>query len=468
MFNQTRPHSRNSMLLIALTLLFGVVFPLSAGHLLIRTDGSSQWVRNLKATHDRVTGTDEFSGESIDLDKTNVAAAIPVAQQGMAYPMNEVSNVLARIAQVQPHYPKLLKQLNLLKQGWEPFLKSDATLGPSIERAATNYCTSARSYVDWKAVQSALEMIKYRDARSEFKPLIDHLLKAFSQDYFETNRGRLLALSTSSCVHIETFYQARQLKEELISNHVPDSQKTEIIAAFERCRSNVFQQVARDAQADFKANPSLPGYLSNVALLCDLRDEVAPTLILKNIVTREISNWQMVLQKNNPGLSFEFEGYPFGEEDRRLTDQARRHMPLFNMQTAAGSPEVCFLVPLEVPPRIRRVNSGIWKSRAIFNRRPSLNRRLALILLLHPESGPQAFRRCMELPGLSSGSGHSEFETHLDLSALPRDFTPSRQDDGAAYLIVYLAEIPPDLPPNDLDGTQIKALSKGWGIRIDL
>jgi len=454
-------------LLLAFILLFGIIPPLSAGHLLIRTDGSSQWVRNLKSEKDRVTATDESSGEAIDLDKSVVAAAIPVAQHGTAYPLSEVSNVLTRIAQIQPRFPKLKKQLNQLKQEWEPFLKSDATLEGSVEKAAAEFRSSPHDNSDWKTVQSTLEMIKYHDVRSEFKPRIDDLLIAFHGEYFETNRIRLLHLSTQGVVRIETFLQDRQLKDDLIATQPTDSQKVKIVAAFERCRSNVFQQVARTAQTDFKANPTLAGYLPNAALLYDLRDEVITNSALKDKVNHEISGWQSLLQKSIPGLTFEFDGYPFGVEDRRLTEQARRHLPLFNMQTS-NSREECFLVPLQIPSGISRVNSGTWKARAIFNRKPLPNRRHVLALLLHPESGPQAFRRCLELPGFSPISGRSDFEVTMDLSTLPSDFHPARQDDGTVYLIVFLAEIPANFPTDGLDELQIKPLSKGWGLPVNL
>ena len=461
-----RFHRVKFALLFAL-LLSGTIPSLFARHLLIRTDGSSQWVRNLQTANDRVTGTDESSGEAFDLDKGSVAAAIPVAQHGTAYPLSEVSNVLARIAQVQPRFPKLIKQLNQLKQEWEPFLKSDATLAAAIEKAAAGFRASSHDNSDWKTVQSTLEMIKYHDVRSEYKPHMDELLIAFHEEYVTTNRMRLLHLSTQNVVRIETFLQARQLKDDLIATQPAEAQKSEILGAFERCRSNVFQQVARSAQSDFKANPTLAGYLSNVALLYDLRDEVTSTPALKDKVTREIFNWQSLLQKTNPGLTFEFDGYPFGVEDRRLTVQAQRHMPLFNMQTP-NFREDCFLVPLQVPTSISRLSPGTLKARAIFNRKPSMKRRYALVLLLHPETGPQAFRRCLELPGFNALSGQSDFEVSVNLNTLPTDFRPARQDDGRVYLIAYLAEIPADLPTDGLDETLIKPLSKGWGLPVSL
>jgi hypothetical protein len=453
--------------LLFVLLLLGTIPSLSAGHLLIRTDGSSQWVRNLKSANDRVTATDESSGETMDLDKSVVAAAIPVAQHGTAYPLSEVSNVLARIAQIQPRFPKLKKQLNQLKQEWEPFLKSDATLAEAVEKAAAVFRASPHANSDWKTVQSTLEMIKYHDVRSEYKSRIDELLLAFHGEYFETNRIRLLHLSTQCVVRIETFLQARQLKDDLISAQPAEAQKAEIMGTFELCRSNVFQQVARSAQSGFKANPTLAGYLSNAALLYDLHDEVTSSPTLKDKVTREIFNWQTLLQKTNPGLTFEFDGYPFEGEDRRLTEQAQRHMPLFNMQIP-NSQEDCFLVPLQIPTRMNRISAGTLKARAIFKRKPPMNRRYVLVLLIHPESGPQAFRRCLELPGFNALSGRSGFEVTVNLSTLPSDFRPVRQDDGSVYLIIFLAEIPADLPTEDLDETLIKPRSKGWGLPVSL
>lgn len=452
---------------LTLISLLLAVAPLSAGHLLIRTNGTSQWVHNLKSAHDRVTATDESSGESIDLEKSDVAAAIPIAQRGAAYPLNEVSNVLARIAQIQPRFPKLKKQLIQLKQEWEPFLKIDATLAPAVEKAAADFRASQRTTVDWKTVQSALDLLKYRDVRNDLKPHIDGLLTEFREEYFATNWMRLLNLSTQNVVRLETFRQALQLTEDLLSGPVDDSQKAELTTAFERCRSNVFQQVARRAQAEFKARPTLANYLSNVSFLYDLRDEVAPSPSLKDQASREISNWQSLIQKTTPGLTFEFEGYPFTAEDRRLTEQARKRLPLFDMQTQ-GAREECFLVPLEVPAKISRNRPGLLKVRAVFNRTPPTHRRQVLVILLHPESGPQSFRRCLEVPAFTLSVDHPESEIRLDLSALPLDFRPNRQDDGTVYLIVYPAEIPGDEPIEELDEAQIKALGKGWGVPVSL
>jgi hypothetical protein len=60
------------------------------------------------------------------------------------------------------------------------------------------------------------------------------------------------------------------------------------------------------------------------------------------------------------------------------------------------------------------------------------------------------------------------FEVTVDLSTLPSDFRTGRQDDGSVYLILFLAEIPANQPFDGRDELQIKTLSKGRGLPVNL
>jgi len=438
---------------------------LPAGHLLIHTDGSSRWIRQLKSTDNRVTGLDDSSGETVDIPRDQVAAAIPIAQRGAAYSPGEISNVMARISQMQSRFPKLKKQLNQLKQEWEPFLKTDDSLAPAIETAAARYRASPRSGPDWKAVQSALEMVRYRDARGEFKSRIDALLSDFRADCIASNQARLAERAAQPNPRLQTFFEARDIRDLLIDLQGRETPVGDVTRLFEQCRSNVFQSVARQALSDFKARPSLDNYLTQVALLYALKSDVAPHAAAQRQVEQEIAKWQDFLQKKNPGLSFDASGIPLNDDHRRLLDSARSKMPRFIMRDADG-PDDGLLLPLTIPSGLARNQPSDWNFKVLFRCSPPPNRRHILALVLHPESGPQAFRRYLELPDLTASPTPPDRTVTLDLRAIARDFRPARQDDGRIYLIVYLAELPADQPLNEVDESRVVPLSKGWGIPL--
>lgn len=475
--------------------LFGLLLPCGraeARTMLVFKDGNPVWADSVSKKEDTVTYKVAGSDSIRTVSAGELTGLIPEVERGKKYDAAHIESVIKRIKTVQSRHHALRRPLTSILQEWEALKQPAVDLNPEIDACIQDFNSSAKDMETYRRTAMEMGMIKYKDVRSDHTARLDKALSDMRASFVKVNTERLTN-QTNQTPTIEEFIKAMELGGFLL-DMAEGAEKTVLTEAVTLLRRNTLDanlkraeasfssggkslrafrdamellrrtrhQVANDdtlratvdalssqivtqaleasvieAQAGFAgADGRISAYLDGMQLFFKVRDAALQAGLPPEAITVAQDGLMAAAAQCYPDFVFSYRGFPLIAEEAvtvRETDYASTFDP-----PDLTVEEECLIIPLKDPGVVPTAGNFEVPIQFIFNQRQPTDRNYAIMLRVQGAGGTSA-QDIKILPALTLTDGRLRLRLAGNLTFLYAGFEPLRDEQGTAFLNVYLA-----------------------------
>ena len=417
-------------------LSMGMTLHVLAAELIILKDNSSIWAASVRKEGDQLVFVRDGGGDEERLEQNSVDMVISAVVRGRNYSAAEITSALDAIEQVSRRRGKLRKQLNMLRGEWSGLQKDTSGLEQEIGELLNRFARNPADTALFKDVKISIGMIQFKDMRGIYKEQINSALARIQKEYCATNMERLAGYTNVTTASVAQFVAARQIADDVAAAKPPAADLARVNEMIEKCWTNAWKYNGSRAWDSFQNAKTMQAYLDSARTLFDLKQHMAGNDQQKSVIDDLQNKMRAALAKSSPDYSLEMKGVPLNGADRDVLNRLRRRLTLITLASIPFE-EHSFIFPTTTPAGASMRSVIHVPVRIIFARTPPPGRTYCLQAMILGNSGGAVVRRTKPL-NLVLKDGHMDAGATFDFTTMERDFSPQRQRDGQACVLVLL------------------------------
>lgn len=428
-----------SLALLTVLQLFAV-----ADRLVVYKNGTSEYVSKARKEGDVVIFAIRDTGKEKRVAAGELDAVIPILRRGKGYKPEEIDKYIKRIDHMRLKHPRLLRQLNPIRQEWEALKKPAPELEGKISELETRFRESDKDTVTYRRITLDLGMMKYKDLGGKYMARIDKLTADIKEEYLTVNLERMENLAEPEKLTVDRFVHMKRLATEL-DDMADEERKGRITALVTSARAAAYDAGLKHAVTSFAANKTLAAYLHSVRVLYELRNHVAETRMQKAGLERRVEQMQAEVAAGETAYDFDIlEGYPLNKADQDLLWRYKhwRSNVLFQ---SIDQDKQCEFFPLQSPGSIRFRSPFEARLRLVFGREQPAGRKFGMVVMTYNPMGLESYT--VNLPEFKIVNGHADVAFRVDFSGFKEGFKLVGDEYGRVKLYMYLAYLAPNSTP---------------------